>query len=602
MLKVFDSINEGFWFKVEKYVKYLEFCRINQTGDRIMFFEKQEKKEPQEHATLNVNKDNDKEKKLKDLLQESKQVFLNEQKEAFTRALFDLLDYSLQPSKETAERLERFFHTLHGSAATLEVTSLAELAAEYEEYIDKTKESKDLSEKILVKLLKGLALTHRSLEQLHGQNPMAQGIAEGAKQAKEDIQKEDYKATILLIGSDNALNEQLEKSFFEQGYSLFVGNFQVTKSTMKEEKIDLVLLDVRKSQNDVMEHIAKVHEEQGEVPILFIAPHSVPEDKIKALKAGVEDYIPEPFTIEQLITRINLALKGCHLPNVPYVDSLTDTYTIEYLEKQLKVRASQEQGYASLTLIDLSWIKEINESLGYSSGDVVLKEFIRKLQDKLEENNEVYRLTGLEFAILLPDQNTEQTAEKLQKIKSDIGTMKFRHRGTDIPLRPSFTSGIVMFAYEDNFPLTSILERARQALNLARSTGQEIVVYNDSLRRKKKILLVEDTDFIVYYVQGKLQTMNIEVHNAKDGEEGVRKAQIERPDLMIIDLMLPKMDGFEVCRQIKANPKTRDIKIIIMSARKSKEDVLRCFNLGIDDYIVKPFALEDLEQRIKRLL
>lgn len=122
------------------------------------------------------------------------------------------------------------------------------------------------------------------------------------------------------------------------------------------------------------------------------------------------------------------------------------------------------------------------------------------------------------------------------------------------------------------------------------------------LDKKIRILLVEDTYFMSHLIRGKLEIMNLEVIGAHDGEEGVRKGQIECPDLMIVDLMLPKMDGFEVCRQIRTNPKTKNIKIMIMSARKSKEDVIRCYKLGIEDYIVKPFTLEDLEQRIKRLL
>ena len=92
------------------------------------------------------------------------------------------------------------------------------------------------------------------------------------------------------------------------------------------------------------------------------------------------------------------------------------------------------------------------------------------------------------------------------------------------------------------------------------------------LDKKMRVLLVEDAYFMSHLIRGKLE------------------------------LMLPKMDGFEVCRQIRANPKTKNIKIMIMSARKSKEDVIRCYKLGIEDYIVKPFTLEDLEQRIKRLL
>ncbi|WP_407314581.1 PleD family two-component system response regulator [Desulfosporosinus sp. SB140] len=113
---------------------------------------------------------------------------------------------------------------------------------------------------------------------------------------------------------------------------------------------------------------------------------------------------------------------------------------------------------------------------------------------------------------------------------------------------------------------------------------------------------MEDTDFIVNYVKSKLITINLEILIAKDGEDGVRKGQIERPNLIIADLMLPKMDGFEVCQQINSNPKTKDTRIIIMSTRNSKENVLRCYKLGIDDYLIKPFGLDDFEQRITRLL
>lgn len=286
--------------------------------------------------------------------------------------------------------------------------------------------------------------------------------------------------------------------------------------------------------------------------------------------------------------------------NDQYIDNLTGTYTMEYLEKQLAIETREGTSLASLALIDVSWIKQINESLGYSTGNAALKEFIQKLKENLQERDEIYRLSGLEFAILLPGQNSEHCIEKLQNIKNNLGTLKILHKDTEVALKTYFTIGIVMLDFEINLPLVSLLELARQALALARCNGQGIAAYKDSL--KKKILLVEDTDFIVNYVNSKLKTMNLEVLIAKDGEEGVRKAQIERPDLMIVDLMMPKMDGFEVCRQIKANPKTMDTKIIIMSSRKSTEDVLRCYNLGIDDYLVKPFALDDFEQRINRFL
>lgn len=119
---------------------------------------------------------------------------------------------------------------------------------------------------------------------------------------------------------------------------------------------------------------------------------------------------------------------------------------------------------------------------------------------------------------------------------------------------------------------------------------------------KVNILILDDVGIIVHLMQSHLDALGYCVSSAKDGEEGIRKCRDLKPDLMIVDLMLPKVDGYEVCRQIKENPETKDTKIVIVSAKNKKEDVLRCFELGVDDYMIKPFSMQELEQRIKKLL
>lgn len=119
---------------------------------------------------------------------------------------------------------------------------------------------------------------------------------------------------------------------------------------------------------------------------------------------------------------------------------------------------------------------------------------------------------------------------------------------------------------------------------------------------KKTILLVDDVSVIVHLMEAHLRSLNYEVVSAKDGKEGLRKCKTLKPDLMLLDLMLPKIDGFEVCRVIKNDPETKDTKIIVASSKNKKEDVLKCYEAGIDDYMVKPFSMQELEQRVKKLL
>ena len=119
---------------------------------------------------------------------------------------------------------------------------------------------------------------------------------------------------------------------------------------------------------------------------------------------------------------------------------------------------------------------------------------------------------------------------------------------------------------------------------------------------RKRILLIDDVKLVHYLVESVLNPDLYEVSSAKTAEEGLRKSREIRPDLMIVDLMLPGMDGFEVCRHIKGDPATKNIKIIVLSVKNKKEDIVKCFAMGADDYMVKPFSAAQLHERINKLL
>lgn len=118
---------------------------------------------------------------------------------------------------------------------------------------------------------------------------------------------------------------------------------------------------------------------------------------------------------------------------------------------------------------------------------------------------------------------------------------------------------------------------------------------------KGKILIVDDANLIVKIIETRLNSLGYEVKYANDGIEALEKSKIMRPDLMIVDLMLPKMDGFELCREVLNNNETRNTKIIVLSSKKREEDIVRCFKIGVHDYMTKPFSVEELEHRINRL-
>ena len=112
------------------------------------------------------------------------------------------------------------------------------------------------------------------------------------------------------------------------------------------------------------------------------------------------------------------------------------------------------------------------------------------------------------------------------------------------------------------------------------------------------ILIVDDTPVILKMLKRQLEHWGYQALTAASGEEGLRLAEQARPDLILLDILMPKMKGREVCARLKANPKTRDIPVVFLTALGLTEHVKAGIELGAEDYIVKPFKPADLKERI----
>jgi len=119
---------------------------------------------------------------------------------------------------------------------------------------------------------------------------------------------------------------------------------------------------------------------------------------------------------------------------------------------------------------------------------------------------------------------------------------------------------------------------------------------------KGKILVVDDEVYIVHILDFSLGMEGYEVITALDGEQGLEKAREEQPDLVVLDIMMPKLDGYETCRMLKSDDRTRNIPVILLSAKGRNIDQKVGFEVGADDYIVKPFSPRKLVERINSIL
>jgi two-component system response regulator MprA len=117
-----------------------------------------------------------------------------------------------------------------------------------------------------------------------------------------------------------------------------------------------------------------------------------------------------------------------------------------------------------------------------------------------------------------------------------------------------------------------------------------------------KVLIVDDEENIIEFIRLGLRYEGFQVESASDGEQGITAAQRVSPDLIILDLMLPGIDGLEVCRRLRANPITRDIPVLMLTAKDEVRDRITGLRTGADDYLAKPFDFDELLERMRAIL
>jgi two-component system phosphate regulon response regulator PhoB len=123
-----------------------------------------------------------------------------------------------------------------------------------------------------------------------------------------------------------------------------------------------------------------------------------------------------------------------------------------------------------------------------------------------------------------------------------------------------------------------------------------------TLLKTEKIVVIEDEDDILEVIAYNLKREGYEVITSTSGEDGLEKIEKSSPQLVVLDLMLPEIDGLELCRKLKSDPLTRSIPVIMVTAKGEESDVVLGLGVGADDYVTKPFSPKELVARVKAVL
>jgi DNA-binding response OmpR family regulator len=122
------------------------------------------------------------------------------------------------------------------------------------------------------------------------------------------------------------------------------------------------------------------------------------------------------------------------------------------------------------------------------------------------------------------------------------------------------------------------------------------------MERQPTVLVADDDRDVLNLVRFRLEREGVRVVTASDGEAALQLARDERPDVCVLDVMMPKLNGFEVLKELRDDEATAGIRVILLTARSGESDVDQAFDVGADDYVTKPFNPQELRQRVRAQL
>lgn len=283
-----------------------------------------------------------------------------------------------------------------------------------------------------------------------------------------------------------------------------------------------------------------------------------------------------------------------------YMDALTGAYNRRYYEDQLK----QTEMVAGVAMIDLDDFKLHNDTYGHNAGDLVLETVVNVIRNSIRRTDMLVRFGGDEFLLVMPDILEASFQKKLKQIQNEI-------HAAEVPgysqLQVSVSIGGVLSTHGT---IEDAIHKADQCMYQAKTSKNMVVtesdlqhetqnITNPSATHKYKILIVDDSEMNREILSSILGD-EFDILEAADGKECISVIRKYGRDiaLVLLDIVMPEMDGFEVLEFMNKHEWIDDIPVIMISSEDSAASVKKAYEMGVSDYINRPFDVEVVHRRV----
>ncbi|MCH7839692.1 MAG: response regulator [Planctomycetes bacterium] len=456
----------------------------------------------------------------------------------------------------------------------------------------------------------------------------------------------------ILVVDDVETNRLLLSGSMEKaGYDVtsVSDGFEAVKCAV-ELQPDLILLDIMMPGRSGLEvcRILKSREETARIPVIFVTSVTEVDQILQGFAVGGCDYVTKPFKSDEVLARVSVHVRlrradeellqintqmaamaqqlseiNAELVFASRFDALTKLFNrgawYEIANAGHEDSRRRNSAY-SVIMIDLDHFKTFNDSQGHRAGDNCLRQVAEAVRLACGGADVVGRYGGEEFVVFAMDTHGDSAVNLAERIRKAVWALGILHPESETAERITISAGIATSTGQGAWE--RVLEQADQALYVAKRGGRNMVYRSqtspsevdkgDTTRpaassgtptdgafdHQMSVLVVDDEPTNRTICKGCLQRAGYTIREAADGRAAITSVHEDPPWVILMDVMMPEMDGLECTRRLKADPDTRDIPIIIVSALAKGDDVLAGLEAGADEYLTKPISTAELTLRV----
>lgn len=413
---------------------------------------------------------------------------------------------------------------------------------------------------------------------------------------------------ILIVDDDQRTLEVAREALRSPSLEVLAAHSAAeAEALLQAEPVSLILLGLVLPDADGRSVLARLgeHAPTASVPVLMLAEEIGDTPREECLGLGVADFVEKPIDPAALASAISSTLERVSSEHLsPIRDQVTGlpnrvVFVDRYLSDVTEGLPSGQE--VVVALLDLDGLQQINAAWGRDIGDRVLAHTGRTLAEVFRDTDVIARWREDEFALLLHGIDVPTASRLLAKTQAVLTTSPIRV-ADEVELTATFCAGVT--AADAGTTLDEAVAQAERALVHAKRRGISRVVTAEEEfpDAPAAILIAEDDRVSAALVRHRLARAGFSVLHQENGADALTAAQDHAVDLFILDIRMPRMDGFELLRALRAMPRYAETPILMLTSLGREEDIVRAFHLGASDYVTKPFSPVELLARVQRLL